>query len=43
MSQRLKLNALHFANSLEEEKKMLEGSEGLLESESMPATITNGR
>jgi hypothetical protein len=34
MSHRLKLNALHFAQSLEEEKKLLEGSEGLLESKS---------
>ncbi|KAL1411611.1 hypothetical protein Q8F55_002575 [Vanrija albida] len=31
MSHRLKLNAVHFANSLEEEKALLESSQGVLE------------
>lgn len=34
MSHRLKLNAIHFSNSLEEEKAMLETSQDVLESES---------
>ena len=35
MSHRLKLNAIHFASSLEEEKALLEASQDTLESKSM--------
>lgn len=34
MSHQLKLNAMHFSKSLEEEKSILESSQGVLESES---------
>lgn len=34
MSHQLKLNAIHFSNSLEEEKALLQSSQDVLESES---------
>jgi hypothetical protein len=41
MSHRLKLNAVHFANSLEEEKAILEVSQNTLESGSCASYVRN--